>query len=89
MHQCRVYLDNDFYCSSDMNTKSLFFALFFIEKQRKTYNALGEMRGIFLSKSCHNRIHIHSGCFGSTFLCVSFLLHSVRLSLSFSYLLLE
>ena len=33
-----------------MNTKSLFFALFFfffIEKQQKTYNALGEMRGIF------------------------------------------
>ena len=32
MHQCRVYLDNDFYCSSDMNTKSLFFALFFYRK---------------------------------------------------------
>ena len=50
--QCRVYLDSDFYCSSDINTKSLFFArFFFIEKQQKTYNELGEMRGIFFNQN--------------------------------------
>ena len=47
MHQCRMYLDNDFYCSANINTESLFFALFYIGKQQKTNNDLEEMKGIF------------------------------------------
>ena len=39
---------------------------FFIEKQQKTSNELGAMKGIFLSKSYHNGIHIHDRCWGST-----------------------
>ena len=43
MHQCRMYLDDDFYCSTTINTH--FF--FYIEEQMKTNNELGEMKGIF------------------------------------------
>lgn len=35
---------------------------FFIEKQQKTSNELGEMKGIYFSKCSHNSIHIHDRC---------------------------
>ena len=35
-HRCRMYLDNDFYCSTNINTESLLFSFFFsIDKQLK------------------------------------------------------
>ena len=41
-------MDNNFYCSTNVNTESLFFSFFFsIAKQRKTNNELEEMKGIF------------------------------------------
>ena len=41
-----MYLDN-FYCSTNINTESLFFSFFSIEKHQETYNKVEQMTGIF------------------------------------------
>ena len=74
-------------------TSTLNHSFFFFFLRKTTENSQWAWRDerYFVSKSCHNRIHIHSGCFGATddlaatFLYVSLLLHSVRLSMSSSY----
>ena len=88
MHQCRMYLNNNFYGFTNINSES---PHFLIENQQKTNNELGEMKGIFYQYP----IQIHSGRWGATddpattLLYMSLLLHFSRLLLSSSELLLE
>ena len=86
MHQCMMYLDsNNFHCSTNINTVSLFFPFFSIDEQLKTNNELGEMKGIFYQNPLIMVFLFTDGTTSSMSVC----LHSVRLSLSSSLLLFQ